>query len=150
MKLTCKVWSRAVLGSIGGGLNKLLQAFVIDVCGCPLRNLVPWQIVSELHTRWLMTPVEVLAVSVWSVGKLYSGSTAISSLAFCGSLCKKQRSRNSNRIVEAIMQLGLCNQRKTRSVECCQVVIVGPSSILIGGADAREERACNMVKQLVI
>jgi hypothetical protein len=34
--------------------------------------------------------------------------------------------------------------------KCGQVVIVGPSSILIGGADAREERACNMVKQLVI
>jgi hypothetical protein len=65
--LTCKVWSRAVLGGVGGGLDKLLQAFVVDVRSRPFRNLVPREIMSELHTRWLVTQVVLLAVSVMSV-----------------------------------------------------------------------------------
>jgi hypothetical protein len=31
IELTCKIWSRAVLRRLSGGLNKLLEALVVDV-----------------------------------------------------------------------------------------------------------------------
>lgn len=37
------------LVTLGGRLDELLQAFVVDVFSAPLRNLIPDEIASELH-----------------------------------------------------------------------------------------------------
>lgn len=49
LKLTCEVERRTVLGCLRCGLDKLFQAFVIDIRGCPFWDLISREIVSELH-----------------------------------------------------------------------------------------------------
>lgn len=47
---TCKIWLLACLGSMGcSRLDKLLQAFVVDVLGSPLRHLIAGEVMTELH-----------------------------------------------------------------------------------------------------
>jgi hypothetical protein len=40
-----------VLRGLGGILDQLFQAFVVDVRRRPLRDLVPWQVVPKLHVE---------------------------------------------------------------------------------------------------
>jgi hypothetical protein len=49
MRLACKVRAFATLDGFNGRLDELLKAFVVDVGGRPLGNLVPREAVPELH-----------------------------------------------------------------------------------------------------
>jgi len=58
---THEVGFKVVLEALSGGLDKLLQALVVDILDRPLRDLIARQIASKLHfvvTRGIMSREE--------------------------------------------------------------------------------------------